>query len=74
MRHGLHWNSLGKTLVEKFILLQISKLLGKEPQALINLAWTDNVLMVHIGSYNVETTGLPDNVNLGANSDNTQKK
>jgi hypothetical protein len=43
MRHGLRWNSLGKTLVEKLILLQISKILGKEPQAPINLAWTDNV-------------------------------
>jgi hypothetical protein len=61
-------------MVVKLVFLQINKILEKELQTPINLAWTDNVLLGHIGSCNVETISLPDNINLGSNSDNKKMK
>jgi DNA modification methylase len=73
IKHVLHWNSLGKTLVLKLILLQINKLVRKEFQTLFNLAWKDNDLVGNMCSGNEEITVLFDNVNVHANSEIKKK-
>jgi hypothetical protein len=66
-KHGLNWNSLGKALISNLMLLQISKLVGKEFQVLSHLAWKDNDLVGNTGSCNEEITTVFDNVNASAN-------
>jgi hypothetical protein len=76
-KHGLHWNSLGKTLVVKLISLQINKLVGKGLLNLISLTWLDNALPGKVGSCNEEMITLYSNVNVSTDSEkgnNEQRK
>jgi hypothetical protein len=73
MRHGLHWNSLGKTMVVNLILHHINKLTEKEVQILINLVLKDNVMMGIIISGNKVMT-LSGTVNGKVNLNNENVK
>jgi hypothetical protein len=70
-RHGLHWNSVGKTLVVKLISLQINKLLGKGSQTPISLVWPDNTLWENRGRCNEERTTSSSNVNVNISNEIT---
>lgn len=80
-KHGMHWNSLGKTLVGKLISLQINKLVGKGIQTPINLPWIDNASLGITGSCNEEMITLSgngslstDNMNIRNNEQRNQQK
>jgi hypothetical protein len=72
-KHGLHWNSLGKTLVVKLISLQINKLAGKGRLTLISLTWIDNALLGTTDSWSEEMITLSGDVNVSMESENIRK-
>jgi hypothetical protein len=69
-RYGLHWNSLGKTLVVNLILHQINKLIGKGVQIPINLVLKDNAMVGIVSSGNKGMTTLFGTVNGNGNLNN----
>ncbi|PNF19709.1 hypothetical protein B7P43_G15347 [Cryptotermes secundus] len=70
-KHGLHWNSLGKTLVVKLISMQINKVLRKELLTPVNLTWIDNALLGNVDSCSEGMIPLSVNVNVSMDSENT---
>jgi hypothetical protein len=69
-RHGLHWNSLGKSLVAKLLLHQIIKVTNKGFQTPINLPWRDEALVDILNSCNKGISTLAGTVNANANLNN----
>jgi hypothetical protein len=67
VRHGLHWNYLGKALVVQPNFWQINKVIGKGFQTPISLIWKDSIMVDNIGSCNEERTSLVGNVNENVN-------
>jgi hypothetical protein len=76
-KHGLHWNSLGKTLVVKLIVQQINRVVRKGLLNPISLTWLENALPSKAGSGNEEMITLYGNVNVSTGSEkgnNEQRK
>jgi hypothetical protein len=76
-KHGLHWNSRGKTLVMPLLSAQINKLVGKRPSTPVNLIWRENYMSGISDSSNDETTLLPSNVKViteNANRGNKEQR
>jgi hypothetical protein len=69
-KHGLHWNSRGKTLVMRFLSAQTNKLVGKKPLTPINLIWRETAMSGKADSSNDETELLLSNIKVSTENTN----
>jgi hypothetical protein len=73
-KHGLHWNSRGKTLIMRLLSAQINKLVGQRPSTPINLTWRENSMSGNADSSDDETKILLSNVKVSTENVNRGNK